>query len=301
VAFNNTIQSGRSQLVRYQFRVPAEVRSPLTITAEVKYRRFNQHFIDWAMDKQHFDMPVVTMAARTRTLAIGFNPPDSAPDSADNPVWMRWNNFGIALLDAQQYAASAAAFSKVADLRPSYADAFTNIAIADFQWQHYDDARAALRTALSLSPDNARALYYVALVERNQGDLALAIADLKKVARQFPASRDVHRELGFSFYQQHLYDLAREEYEQLQAIDPDDLAAHYNLSLIYRRLGLKEKEAIEAARFTDQKDDPAASAYAFDYLRQHPEISEENTPWHTHSNLASGFGAPSSDSPKSAR
>jgi hypothetical protein len=32
-----------------------------------------------------------------------------------------------------------------------------------------------------------------------------------------------------------------EQFEALQAIDPDDLAAHYNLSLLYRRMGMKDK------------------------------------------------------------
>ena len=44
--------------------------------------------------------------------------------------------------------------------------------------------------------------------------------------------------------------------------DPDDLAAHYNLAILYRRLGLKEKAAEQAASFADQKDDPTASTYA---------------------------------------
>ena len=109
-----------------------------------------------------------------------------------------------------------------------------------------------------------------------------AIADLKKVAAQFPRSRDAHRELGFSFYQQHHYDLARAEYETVQTIDPDDLAAHYNLAILYRRLGLKDKAAIEAACFADQKDDPTASTYALEYLRKHREIAQESVPWHVH-------------------
>ena len=294
VAYNNTIQSGRSQIVRYQFRVPQGAKSPLTVSAEVKYRRFNQHFIDWAMSKQHYDMPVVTMSSRTRTLAIGTNAPDAAPDPVDNKEWMRWNNYGIGLLDAQQYEESAAAFAKVAAMRPDYADAYTNIALAKFQAQHYGESRAALEKALVLSPDNARALYYLALVERNEGNLDAAIDELKKVVAKFPGSRDARRELGFSFYQQHRYDLARDQYERLQDIDPDDLAAHYNLSLIYRRLGLKDKAALEAASFADEKDDPAANAFAFEYLKNHTEISEQNTPWHTHADLPGNVNAPAS-------
>jgi tetratricopeptide (TPR) repeat protein len=283
-AFNNTIASGRSQIVRYQFRIPMNAKGPITVTAQVNYRRFDQHYIDFIMQKKHYVQPVVVMASRTRTFQLGINPAGPA-DPADNPLWMRWNNYGIAMLDAQQYAESARAFQQVVRLRPDYADAYTNVSIADFEWQRYDDARAILAKALSLSPHNARALYYLALVERNQGNLDAAIADLREVAVQFPRSRDAHRELGFSYYQQHKYDAARTEYETLQSIDPDDLAAHYILSIVYRRLGMNEKASHEAAEFADQKNDPTASTYALEYLRKHPEIANETVPWHTHSDL----------------
>jgi len=284
VAYNNTIQSGRSQIVRYEFKVPEDAVGPITVTAKVNYRRFNQHFIDYGMGK-HYEMPVVEIAARTRTLALGPNAPAAAePD--DNKEWMRWNNYGIAMLDAQQYAESERAFERVAALRPDYADAYTNVAIADFQWERYDAARASLKKALELAPRNARALYYLALVERTQGNLEAAIGDLREVTAQFPRSRDGHRELGFSLYQQHKYDEARAEYETLESIDPDDLAAHYILSIVYRRLGMKEQAAREASAFADQKDDPTASTYALEFLRKHPEITSESVPWHTHSDVA---------------
>lgn len=280
IAFNNTIISGRSQIVRFGFKLPAGVAGPITLTAKVNYRRFNQRFIEFGLGK-HYQLPVVEMASRTRTIALGANQP-APPDAEDNPLWMRWNNYGIGLLDAQQYADSAAAFERVAQLRPDYADAYTNVAIADYSWQRYDQSRTQLEKALKLSPKNARALYYLALVERIQGNLDAAVADLREMAAQYPRSRDAHRELGFSLYQQHKYDEARQEYETVQSIDPDDLAAHYILSIVYRRLGMKDKAAVEAAAFADQKDDPTANTYALDFLSKHPEITAESVPWHVH-------------------
>jgi tetratricopeptide (TPR) repeat protein len=283
VAYNNTIQSGRSQLIRYGFHMPAS--GDVTVTATVKYRRFNQHFMDFGMNKQHYVQPVVDMVSQTRTIHVGDNAPTPlapAELKVENKEWMRWNNYGIALLDAQQYAASVAAFQHVQKLRPDYADAFTNQAIVDILWEKYDDARPSLAKALTLSPDNARALYYRALVERNEGDLDTAIIDLQAVIKLFPQSRDAHRELGFSYYQQHKYDLARTEYEYVQSIDPDDLAAHYNLAILYRRLKLKDKATEQAAYFADQKDDPTAATYALEYLRGHNEIANESVVWHVH-------------------
>jgi len=281
LAYNNTIQSGRSQLVRYRFRVPKDLAGSFSITATVKYRRFNQHFIDYAMNQKHYPEPIVEMAGQTRTFAVGENTPVK-PDADENKEWMRWNNYGIALLDAQQYAASVHAFQRVAALRPDYADAFTNQAVVQILWEKYDDARPNLAKALELLPGDPRALYYRALVERNAGEVKGAITDLETVLAKYPRSRDALRELGFSYYQQHNYPKAREIYEQLQLVDPDDLAAHYNLAILYRRLGQKDKASFEAARFADQKDDPTAAVYALEFLRKHPEVANESVVWHAH-------------------
>ena len=281
LAYNNTIQSGRSQLVRYRFRLPKDISGSISITATVKYRRFNQHFIDFAMDQKHYPMPVIDMASETRTLKIGENIP-APPLGGENPEWMRWNNYGIGLLDALQYQAAVQAFERVATLRPDYADAYTNMAIVEISWERYDDAKPNLAKALSLLPDDPRALYYRAIVERNAGQVKEAIADLEAMLVKFPNAKDGIRELGFSYYQQHDYAKARDEYEKLQAIDPDDLAAHYQLAILYRRLGDKQKAAIESAKFADQKDDPTASTYALEFLRKHPEVASESVTWHTH-------------------
>ena len=308
LAYNNALQSGRSQLVRYRFRLPKEISGAVTLTATVRYRRFDQHFIDFAMDQkpgQHYPEPILDIASATRTIQIGANAPctvsghdfsraDEAAKSGgplapagcsvpgENPAWMRWNNYGIALLDALQYEAAVHAFEHVAQLRPDYADAYTNMAIVEIAWERYNDAKPHLEKALSLLPGDPRALYYRALVERNAGQGNEAIADFQAMLAKYPRSKDGLRELGFSYFQQHDYAAARVQYERLQAIDPDDLAAHYSLAILYRRLGEKEKSAIESAKFADQKDDPPASVYALQYLGKHPEVAAESVPWHTH-------------------
>jgi len=288
LAYNNTIQSGRSQLVRYRFRLPKNITGEVSLNATVKYRRFNQHFIDFAMDQpsgKHFPQPIVDMASDTRTLRIGQNAPseeESPKRSLGAEPWMRWNNYGIGLLDALQYEAAVKAFQHVADLRPDYADAYTNMAIVEISWERYNDAKPHLAKALALLPGDPRALYYRAIVERNAGQINEAIADLQSMLEKYPLAKDGLRELGFSYYQQHDYAKAREMYERLQAIDPDDLAAHYQLAILYRRLGDKQKAAVESAKFADQKDDPTASTYALEFLRKHPEVASESVTWHAH-------------------
>jgi tetratricopeptide (TPR) repeat protein len=291
LAYNNTIQSGRSQLVRYRFRLPKNISGSISLTASVKYRRFNQRFVDYAMAAKQYPQTVVEIASRTKTLKIGENVPE-APDSDENKEWMRWNNYGIALLDAQQYDASVQAFERVATLRPDYADAYTNMAIVEISWERYSDAKPNLAKALALLPGDPRALYYRALVERNAGQVKEAIEDLQGMLAKYPLAKDGLRELGFSYYQQHDYTQALFQYEKLRSIDPDDLAAHYQLAILYRRLGDKQKAAIESAKFTDQKDDPTASTYALEFLRKHPEVASESVAWHTHDLTGDPIEAP---------
>jgi len=281
LAYNNTIQSGRSQLVRYRFRMPKTASGSVTITATVKYRRFDQHFIDFAMDQKLYPQPIVEIASQTRTLNIGPNQPQK-PGPGENPEWMRWNNYGIGLLDAQQYQASVDAFQHVAALRPDYPDAYTNQAVVEIVWERYADAATHLARALTLLPGDPRALYYRALVERFNGQVKEAIADFQAELARYPQHVDGLRELGFSYFQQHDYADARDVYLRLQAIAPDDLSAHYSLAIIYRRLGEKQKSAIESAKFADQKNDPPASVYALEFLGKHPEVASESVVWHLH-------------------
>ena len=287
LAYNNAFQSGRSQLVRYRFRLPKDVSGQVALTATVRYRRFNQHFIDYAItqtgkkEPKPYPMPIIDIASETKIVKIGDNAPQP-PDPTENKEWMRWNNYGIGLLDAQQYEASVHAFERVAALRPDYADAYTNMGVVEISWEKYDDAKANLAKALTLLPGDPRALYYRALVERNAGQVKEAVADLQAVLEKYPRSKDALRELGFSYFQQHDYPQARDAYERIQVIDPDDLAAHYQLAILYRRLGDKTKASIESQKFADQKDDPNASEYALIFLRKHPEIAGESVGWHTH-------------------
>jgi tetratricopeptide (TPR) repeat protein len=284
VAYDNTIQAGRSTLVRYEFRIPPNAKGPLTITARVNYRHLRESYLNNVLGKDHPAYPVVELAARTRTLILGNNPV-TAPDMRDNPDWMRWNNLGIAYLDQFQYAEAMQAFGEVVKLRPDYADGYTNIGLTNILWEKYASARNGLEKSLALKPGNARALYYLALVERRSGNTESEIADLQKVVEKFPQSRDARREMGATFYREHRYQEARQQFEALQAIDPDDVAAHYNLAILYRRLGLPDKAAEQLAQFTTKKTDPGAPTYSVDFLRRHPEISEESIPWHVHTDL----------------
>src|SRR5579863_10331847 len=287
MAYDNSIQSGRSALVRYEFQVPANATGPLTITARVNYRHLRQSYLNNVFGPEHPAYPVVEMAGRTRILNVGKNDPTPAA-TGDNQDWMRWNNVGIGFLDQQQYSDSIEAFEQVVKLRPDYDDGYVNVGLTYIEWEKYSLARPALEKALQLHPDYARALYYLALVERREGHPEAEVADLQRVVQQYPQSRDARRELGIAYYQQHRSEDAVAQFEALQTIDPDDLAAHYNLAILYRRKGMKAEAAQQAALYATKRIDPGAPTYSLDLLRRHPEISTESVPWHMHTDVKPG-------------
>ena len=292
VAYDNTVQAGRSVLVRYEFRMPAEVNGAVTVTAKVNYRHLRQSYLNNIFGKDdHPAYPIVEIASKTRVLKVGDNQPED-PDPADNPDWMRWNNLGISLLDQFQYMESVSAFNEVVKLRPTYADGYINVGLTEIVWEKYDSARRAINRALAIDPNSARATYYDGLLQRRAGDTEKEIADFRKVVEMFPQSRDARRELGITYYQKNDNKAALEQFEALQQIDPDDLTAHYNLSILYRRMGKPKEAAEQQAMFVDKKVDPGAPTYSLNYLRIHPEISLESIPWHIHSDLADGSTGP---------
>jgi tetratricopeptide (TPR) repeat protein len=290
MAYDNTIQSGRSALVRYEFQLPAEVKGPLTVTARVNYRHLRQSYLNNIFGKDHPAYPIVELQSQMRTFNIGENEPIARVEN-ENEDWMRWNNIGIGYLDQQQYAEARNAFEQVVRLRPDYKDGYINIGLNFIEWEKYSEARAPLEKALALHPGDARALYYLALVERRARHTEAEVADLQKVVAQYPESRDARRELGISYYQQDRLEEAMEQFKALQAIDPDDLAAHYNLAVLYRRAGMKKEAARESAQYAIKYVDPGAPTYSLEFLRKHPEISIESVPWHMHSDLQRGMSA----------
>jgi tetratricopeptide (TPR) repeat protein len=103
------------------------------------------------------------------------------------------------------------------------------------------------------------------------------------VVKAYPRFRQAHQELGYAYYVQKKYKLAREQFEAVQAINSDDLSAHYYLSLIYAQLGMKKEAAQESALYSEHKDDPGAALLALDFRYRNPMVAHENEPYHVHS------------------
>lgn len=281
VATDATIPSGQSVVVCYRFAIPHSISGSVKISAEVLYRHLNEAFTRFALGENHPAYPIVAMASDSRTLAIGHNDPAPLEPEGD-PDWLRWNNFGIAMLNAQQYSDAAAAFQHVTGLRPDAPDGDLNSGVANLAAQQFSLAATFFGRALDIAPNDPRALFYRGIARRAQGNLKGAATDLSGVAALYPDSMDTNRELGLTDYLLGKSAEASSEFQRVEQNDPDDLLSHYYLSLLYRREGENNRAGTESARFVDEKPDPQDDTDALQFLSKHPDIAGERHPWHMH-------------------
>jgi len=283
-AQNNQINSGRSDVARYQFSVPEKLAGALHLTARVRYRRFTRVFSDYVLGKS-VDYPIVTMATAEYILAVGQNHARAVDpnDKTAVPDWRRWNNYGIALFDQRQYPLAIEAFRRAAELDEKYRPmALVNRALANIELEQYDEAATILDGVVKANPTMARALFQQARIFVKRGQLDQAENNFRQVLAQFPRDRMSLQQLGELCKIKRDYNGAVECYSRILAIDPEDLGAHYNLMLVYRKLGRTDGAKREAKIFADLKDDPGALSLANQFLRKHPEMSNESVYWHVH-------------------
>jgi tetratricopeptide (TPR) repeat protein len=314
-AYDNTIMPGRSDLVRYRFTIPHDTRGPITLTARLNYRRFRQGYLNFVLKEQP-RYPIVEIASRQLVLNVGAN--KSQTVEVDTPEYLRWNNYAIALLGEIQYYRAAEAFRKVVALNPKYADGYTNVAIAIYTelLDHkregadglgesglaaggtpdgsgnlflaraadasFEPALQALDQALAIDPANLRARYHKGVIYRVLKRFDAAIDLLKPVVVAYPKFRQARQELGYAYYVTGQYGLAREQFEALQGINPDDITANNYLSYIYDKLGMKQKAAEQATIFADRKEDVEVEPLAQDFWSKNEDVTAELPPFHIH-------------------
>ncbi len=293
VAQNLAIPSGRSDLARYKFTIPGNISGRIKLTAKLQYRRFTRVFSDYSL-KKSIDLPIVTMATSERILLVGDENKSQPIDPKAMPDWRRWNNYGIALLDQRQFPQAADAFDEVvkADVKDYKAFAITNKALALMEMGGWAEAGKLVDKALEIDAGNYRAIYQRGRINRVRSRLDKAEDDFKKVLDSYPRDRLTLQQLGELAKiksdslppkeRKAQLQIAQNYYEKILAIDPEDVSAHYNLIVVFQKLGMRDEAKKEASIFRDLKDDPSVSALASNFLRKNSEIGVESLPFHTH-------------------
>ncbi|HHB13301.1 MAG TPA: tetratricopeptide repeat protein [Chromatiales bacterium] len=290
--YNHQIPPGAADVVHYAFQVPEDVREPITVEAAVRYRKFDTTYLRYIQGDafRRNDLPVATLATDRVVFPVAGTPSAAGSRPAPGATWQRWNDYGIGLLRKGNKGSSKgelrqaeAAFRQVEAL--GHADGALNRARVYFKEGRLDEAVEALQQAAEAGAYPWVVAWYTGLVNEQNGYLDEAIENFRDIlqtrfaearSRAFDFSKDyrVWNALGKTLFErakQERGDSRRERraallHEAVDAfravlkLDPENVTAHYNLSLILARLG--EHAAAERHRMLHLKYKPDDNAMA---------------------------------------
>ena len=117
------------------------------------------------------------------------------------------------------------------------------------QQANYEDAADAFARAVSLSPNNARARYNLALAQQYLGDAETAVAGYRRAIDLDPQLLDAYINLGNLYGELGLYEEALETFQQALELEPENDDLYLSLGDAYRTQYLYP-DAIQAYRQT---------------------------------------------------
>ncbi|HKG60436.1 MAG TPA: multiheme c-type cytochrome [Pyrinomonadaceae bacterium] len=302
VGYNNAIPAGRSDIARFRFRLPANLKTTgsgaVTLKATVNYRRFTQEYTNFVLRQQEkkLTIPIVRMAESevriipvTTGTSLVKNKLDAKGSASRELQARRWNDYGIALLEQAQYGPATAAFHRASELDPQDLNPLVSAALAEMRTERFGldrnqllKAAELLEAALKLDPANARARFVHALVLRSQKKSDEAAVELLKLNREYPRDREVARQLGQTLYVLGRMGEARQAFESILTVDPTDFGAYQFLSPIYQSEGQMDKANYARSLYLQWRDDPMASTIATRFFAAHPQWTDERILAHTH-------------------
>ncbi|HYE31018.1 MAG TPA: multiheme c-type cytochrome [Methylomirabilota bacterium] len=295
--YNHQIPPGAAQVVHYEFTVPEDLNEPLKVDFKFNYRKFDTTYMQYVYGKSYTNtLPIVEMASDSITFPI--EGVDAVVTNAPSPIipWQRWNDYGIGLFlegdkgsEKGELIQAEHAFKEVEKL--GRADGPLNLARVYLKEGRLEDTVAALQRAAKFDPPAPRwtIAWLNGLVNKQNGYLDEAIKEFTSILedrypeleqRMFHFSKDyeVINELGQTLFeraklergnrerQQEFLKAAVARFKKTLELDSENLAAHYNLSLIYPLLGEtalaeEHRQAHERYRPDDNARDKAIAIH----------------------------------------
>jgi hypothetical protein len=286
--YNNQIPPGAADTVHFAFSVPHGLTAPLDVEVRLQYRKFDATYVRYfEHDPAARDaLPVVTLATDRISFPVKGVATTKENSLSGIDLWQRWNDYGIGLFrkgGRGELRQAEAAFAQVEKL--GRGDGALNLARVQLREGRLDDAAASLeRATKATTPAYPWSVtWFSALVNKQNGQLDEAIRNFKDViATNFAEARKREFDFGKDYVAldelgQTLIERAKQErtaqhkgareallreaaswFEKALALDSEDLAAHYNLALIYAELGDDTRAADERALYARYKPDDNA-------------------------------------------
>ena len=301
VLYDHQIPPGAGAVVHYRLEVPHDITDPITVEVKLLYRKFDTTYLRHFQGEE-FDgnrLPIMTLAEDRVTFSI--DGAANAPANEDTPIpeWQRWNDYGIGLLRAGNVGSSQGelrqaeeAFARVEALgRP---DGPLNRARVYIKEGRLVEAVEALSQAAAFDPPAPAwsVAWFSGLVNKQNGRIEEAIENFLALVgmdtdetrrRGFDFSLDYRllNELGQTLFERAKLERSAERkahreaflteavtwFERTLDIDPENAAAHYNLSLLHAQLGNSGQADNHRALHTKYKIDDNARDHAITAAR----------------------------------
>ncbi len=317
VLYTRLIPPGAADTIHYRLQIPKDAGNLVRLKAKVNYRKFSWYYTRFAYTgvsgagdfTPHYDdrplsftgdtsrvsgnlkqipkLPIVTIAEASAVLRVGqaSTPVQISHYKGSSEDRERWNDYGIGLLLQGDLKAAEAAFRKVTELDPGYADGWLNVARCLVQEGETEAAKPWIEKALGIDSRLARAHFFKALALKADGNYDGALAELAMVLAQYPRDRVALNQAARVYFLKRDYRRAVEAGQKVLEVDPEDLQAHYTLMLSYRGLGDQQRAAHEEKLYLRFKAEESSQTITGDYRRVHPEDNNERQMIHEHASV----------------
>lgn len=180
----------------------------------------------------------------------------------------RENNFGVAMMNRQQFEAALGKFTRACIMDPESDVGCTNMGIALLNMQKFDQARDILEKSTERHPRNPVPWFNLGLIEKAEGHPDAAIADFQKAAELDPDDADSQYFLGLMYSQQQQYDKAIASFRTALAINRFHLSAEFGLAQALMRTGQANEAKTHLERFQQMNEQKLGKPISFTYGEQ---------------------------------
>ena len=151
-----------------------------------------------------------------------------------------YNIAGASNAGLMQFDAAIDKYKQSLKIKPDYAKAYNNMAVA---LNHKGDSKAAVdscKQALKIEPDYADAYNNMGIALNDKGDRDAAIDSYKQALKINPHDAEVHNNMGVALKDKGDLMAAIESCKQSLKINPDFAEAYYNMGIAFKDNGDRE-------------------------------------------------------------
>jgi Flp pilus assembly protein TadD len=206
--------------------------------------------------------------ARPATPKTGDDSTAQEPPANPRAEVIRENNFGVSLMNRQQFEKALGKFQRACILDPETDIGCLNAGIAFLNMQRFGEARAILQKSAQRDPRNPWAWFNLGLMEKAGGDADAAIANFQKVAALDPYDADTQYFLGLIYSQQQQYDKAIAAFQRALELNPFQVSAEFGMAQALQRSGKTAEAKVHFDRFQHMTSQKLGKPVSFIYGEQ---------------------------------